>query len=157
VELDVRGLNVIDRKTGLVVQENIPKYIKIGACRLIANQNGRSCANGVEHLLVHHPVELDEWGDFIAAALRMLYSAGFVNRKKSVQRFLKKMTIKEGLRMDTRESCAQIRPFIKIHGLDPSEWLLPCMPNVAFRLVFANLICGRDACLRLFWSSEISK
>lgn len=57
----------------------------------------------------------------------MLYSAGFFNKRKSVQRFLKKMTVKEGLRMDTRESCAQIRPFIKIHGLDPTELLLPCM------------------------------
>lgn len=30
VELDIRGLKIMDRKTGLIVEEHIPKYIKIG-------------------------------------------------------------------------------------------------------------------------------
>ncbi|KNC71626.1 hypothetical protein SARC_15836, partial [Sphaeroforma arctica JP610] len=35
------------------------------------------------------------------------------------------MSIKEGKRMNDPVSVAQIRPFIKVHKLDQSDWLLP--------------------------------
>eukprot|EP00123_Amoebidium_parasiticum_P015577 comp23042_c0_seq1/m.36864 comp23042_c0_seq1/g.36864 ORF comp23042_c0_seq1/g.36864 comp23042_c0_seq1/m.36864 type:complete len:1024 (-) comp23042_c0_seq1:370-3441(-) len=86
----IRNLRVLDRTTGLLVEEHIPKYIKI--------------------------------------ALRLLYSTlagkGTTGTKR-VQRFLKRMSVKEGLKMDSPESVSQIRPFIATHKMSPEDWLLP--------------------------------
>eukprot|EP01134_Creolimax_fragrantissima_P003291 CFRG3291T1 len=89
-EKDMMGMKVLDRKTGLVVEEHIPKYIRI-ALKVI--YNARKGKNATNH--------------------------------KRVQRILKRMSVKEGRRMNDSASVTQIRPFIKVHKLDPRDWLLP--------------------------------